>query len=351
MAMSITTFDESTAARLVRMLRDHERRPPEIGNRHGRDVSAQAREIRWGRTTTNYYYPTYPSAGPAYVVEFGDYSPSPDPPYPGATVTNTFTPYDPAWQEIAVDPSNGTLIAEGTVVRIERHDGRYWIRPAASGVIVPAHVCSSLGSSNQVYQDGSATADTSPYQLTSAGIWCFPSITGTTGNSLGTSIQRNTPSNYDTEWVALLQKTNYIITIHTQWALPSLSLANAQSLFRATGHSHSYTDDGVGATTGTTTPDARSLDEGGIVQITTYVKKSNGGGEFYLGSSTLRPFYDSAGGYHVASHSGSFLISNTGSPAENLRIHIVRDDSTAYVLPELYGGTYTLQQTGSIEAY
>lgn len=156
MATNITTFDETTANRIVRMLREHERRSPEIGNRHGRDVSTQAREIRWGRTTTNYYYPTYPTAGPAYVVEFGDYSPSPDPPYPGATITNTFTAYSPQWQEVAVDPSDGALIAEGTVVRIERHDGRYWIRPASTP---STHPC--------VFQDW--TAQPSGTYVTSGG--------------------------------------------------------------------------------------------------------------------------------------------------------------------------------------
>ena len=131
---TIRTFDESTMDRLAAMLREWERLPPDAPNRGGRGVSPSAREVRFARTTTNYYYPTYPTSGPAYVVELGQYDPSPDPPYPGATITNTFTPYDPEWKVIAVDPTAGTLIANTTVVRIDKHDGRWWIIPAAAAV-------------------------------------------------------------------------------------------------------------------------------------------------------------------------------------------------------------------------
>ena len=34
---------------------------------------------------------------------------------------------------------------------------------------------------------------------------------------------RNVPTNYATEWLRLLQSTFYVVTIHTQWQLPSLS--------------------------------------------------------------------------------------------------------------------------------
>lgn len=129
-------FDAASMQRIADAVRAVERSPvirPTVG---GSRPSPQAREIRWARTTTSYEHPTYPTSGPAYVVEFGDYSVSPDPVYPGATVSKTFTPYSPAWTEIAVDPENGTH-AEGTVVRVERHGSQWWIRPGAGAATHP----------------------------------------------------------------------------------------------------------------------------------------------------------------------------------------------------------------------
>lgn len=123
---NITTYDDSTSQRLIRMLREHERRPPEIGNRHGRDVSPNAREIRWGRTTTSYYYPTYPTSGNAVVIEAGDYGLSAD-----AVVSTTnslaFTAYSDADADktIAICKT-GVIPPSGTVVSIWRDKGQWW---------------------------------------------------------------------------------------------------------------------------------------------------------------------------------------------------------------------------------
>lgn len=235
MATNITTFDETTANRIVRMLREHERRSPEIGNRHGRDVSPNAREIRWARTTTNYYYPTYPTSGPAYVVEFGDYSPSPDPPYPGATITNTFTPYDPVWQEVAVDPSGGTW-ASGTVVRIERHDGRYWIRPPG-GTSIPwmgLELSSSFATSS-----GS-------FVTPSNDMYC--SVYSSWGDEAGTFVTINTGmATYTDTMFTITQAGWYYFGIYAQYILDSDGLVPSTKTYTTSspsaGAAHTHTVD------------------------------------------------------------------------------------------------------------
>ena len=132
----VRQFDQQSMQRIADAVRKVERLPVVRQSVPNGRPSPQAREIRWARTTTNYEYPTYPSSGPAYVVEFGDYSVSPDPVYPGATVSKTFVPYDPQVSVIAVDPDNGNH-ANGSVVRVERDGPQYWIRPAAGAATHP----------------------------------------------------------------------------------------------------------------------------------------------------------------------------------------------------------------------
>lgn len=136
MADPVRQFDDNSMRRIAAAVRKVEQTPvmrPSVGVDR---PSPQARVLRWGRTTTSYEHPTYPTSGPTYVVELGDYDVSPDHVYPGATVTKTFTPYSPAWTVNAVDPAGGSW-AEGTVVRIERHGEQWWIRPASGAATHP----------------------------------------------------------------------------------------------------------------------------------------------------------------------------------------------------------------------
>lgn len=136
MAGEIRQFSEDASRRIADAVRQVESSPVLRSEPGGSRPSPQARVLRWGRTTTSYEHPTYPSSGPAYVVELGDYEISPSPVYPGATVSKTFTPYSPEWKVIAVDPDNGTH-EQGSVVRIERHGPDWWIRPAAGAATHP----------------------------------------------------------------------------------------------------------------------------------------------------------------------------------------------------------------------
>lgn len=134
MAGEIRQFSAESTQRIADVVRQVEGSPIVRNEPGGGRPSPQARVLRWARTTTNYDYPTYPTSGPAYVVEFGDYGISPDPVYPGATVSKSFTAYSPQVTVVAVDPDGGSH-EEGSVVRIERHGPDWWIRPAAGAAV------------------------------------------------------------------------------------------------------------------------------------------------------------------------------------------------------------------------
>jgi hypothetical protein len=159
----VRQFDAASTQRIADAVRKVERMPTIRPGVAGSRPSPQARELRWARTTTSYEYPTYPSSGPTYVVEFGDYVTSPDPPYPGATVSKTFTPYSPAWLEVAVDPNDGTH-AQSSVVRVERHEGTWWIRPTAGAAVQPVMFYESTARSSATVRGG-AYAGTTFYTL------------------------------------------------------------------------------------------------------------------------------------------------------------------------------------------
>ena len=84
------------------------------------------RHIRWGKTTTNDEFPTYPTSGNTVVVELGDYV------YDDSDVGDravTWEAYDPPEYRIA-RTFDGSLPAEGTEVPLQLHHGRWWIVPA-----------------------------------------------------------------------------------------------------------------------------------------------------------------------------------------------------------------------------
>lgn len=131
MSNRIGAYTPETARAIAEFVRGARRQSPRPRIDWHEVGVPQDRAIRWARTTTSYEYPTYPTSGGVYVVEMGDYAP--DTLVPGDTPSKTFTPYDPEWMEIAVDPT-GATIAEDTVVRVELHDGQWWIRPSSSTV-------------------------------------------------------------------------------------------------------------------------------------------------------------------------------------------------------------------------
>lgn len=128
MADSITTFSADASRQIAQAVRDFQRRPMHPAQLDTDWAGGEAREIRWGRTTTSLEYPSYPSSGGAYVCELGDYTHSG---IPSVTPTKTFTAYSPKSTVVAVDPTGATW-AENTVVRLERHEGEWWIRPAGA---------------------------------------------------------------------------------------------------------------------------------------------------------------------------------------------------------------------------
>lgn len=284
--------------------------------------------------------------------------------YPTATDANTFgvkllsaayTPIAPGPSTVTQRERGTTVIArtwpsrylpEGTNVVVDRirgvpDGGEWWIAGSAGDLVAPADAVYTLSIvSGHVYQDGASTPDldTAGPVISSGGLWLFPNVYyGVTANSVGDSVTRNVPTNYDDEWLNLLQSTYYLVTIYTQWQLPSLSLSDARSLFRAAGHEHTYTDGGAPMTTGTATPDTRGIDDGGVVKIATYLRETNavsGFADNWMGSSTLRPYYSTSGDNHLANHAQVIAVHNSVR-LNTLRIKIVREDSTPYVQPRL----------------
>ena len=126
---TIRTFDESTMDRIAAMLREWERLPPDAPNRGGRGVSPSAREVRWAKTTTSYYYPTYPTTGNAVVIELGDYDAESGDPKVATANTLTFTPYvnaDESHKHVAV-LRVGVIPPENSYVRAYREGSVWWI--------------------------------------------------------------------------------------------------------------------------------------------------------------------------------------------------------------------------------
>ncbi len=168
-------FDRDSMERIADVVRAVEKKPPEATRRGKRDP-ATSKEVRWAVTGTNAKYPSYPIEGPCYVVKFGELVPSPDPPYPGAEVTQALSPYDPEWSELAVDP-DGNTYDEGTIVRVERHDGRWWIRPqstASGSTVTPL----SLYGSNYYLTSGASYPRGGSYGTTEYWTLGYPYVSG-----------------------------------------------------------------------------------------------------------------------------------------------------------------------------
>lgn len=155
MAERVGAFTPETARAIAEFVRGARRRAPRPRVDWHEVGVPQDRVIRWARTTTNYEYPTYPSSGGVYVVEMGDYEP--DTLVPGDTPDKTFTPYDPAWTEVAVEP-HSFPIAINTIVRCELQDGIWWIRDRPFIYKATANADITAGSYNDatIYVNGAA---------------------------------------------------------------------------------------------------------------------------------------------------------------------------------------------------
>ena len=99
---NISQFSRESQQRIADVVRRVEQSPPAPSQR-GHRITPHAKEVRWGVTATTYEHPTYPNSGPVYAVKLGELVPSPDPPYPGATITKALVPYDPAVEIVATD--------------------------------------------------------------------------------------------------------------------------------------------------------------------------------------------------------------------------------------------------------
>lgn len=227
------------------------------------------------------------------------------------------------------------------------HDLDRWeiLKRGSGGTSQPnaAWGCWTMGGTGKAFQDGSGTADTAPYQLTSSGLWLFGSSRNAVRqtNELGTVFTTASSGlSYDVDAIEIAQYGYYEVTLHTTWILPPLSLSNAQSLMRAASHNHSYTDDGSPMTTGNATPDVMGLNNGGVVRITSEIYY--GATSQVMGTSNLPVWYGSDD-YMYASHSDTFVMNNSFS-LRNIRVKVYRNDSTSYAAPEFSTATLFVRQ-------
>lgn len=159
------TFDESTARRLIGMLR--ERRSDTVPHRQDvPSVAAATRRHRWAKATTNYLHPVYPTSGNVVLVEFGEYVYS-HPTGVNQTVSPVWTPYttnayDDGGFALAVLSPGSIMPAVSDVVRVELDDGVWWVRPAS--LMRKARASSTItdgGSGTaEIWQSGAASGTT-----------------------------------------------------------------------------------------------------------------------------------------------------------------------------------------------
>lgn len=171
MAKELGTYEPQLAKDMVRAVRDLRRRPQRHSPLSGDWPGFPAREIRWGKTTTNGDYPTYPTEGNVFLCELGDV-------YPSAETFNqfsepTFTGYDPAEYILAVDYSRLFWI-EGAIVPVMRIDEyvdgtnnlpMWWICSTSRAVKAVATADISAGSygTADLYYGGTANASVDAY--------------------------------------------------------------------------------------------------------------------------------------------------------------------------------------------
>jgi hypothetical protein len=348
----IRQFSEQSQQRIADAVRMVERSPILRPQLFVRTTSPTARELRWARTTTSLEFPSYPDSGNAVVVEFGDYAISGSP-IVSSTNTPSFTAYDPEQKVVAL-MSAGTLPTQGSVVQCYRHEGQWWIEGTTSaGAQIWTKAASRTTTfSWKFFQSGSSTEDTtSPIELTTNGVYCFPRFFyGTNSNSSGTVFTFNSsPSGFQGGNAINFQQPAYFaLTVHTTWRLPPLSESTFNGHFRVASHGHQVTVSGTTYNTTNTTINAQATDSKKGVTIETF---ANGQ---LCGSSTIPHFYtvaDAPFDYRWATHSGVALITHTGtSPPSSLTIYVRRKENTTDYIGqgELDAMSLTLEQITDI---
>lgn len=125
MNQPIRTLSGDTMHELRELLARERQRSQFGGLGEKPDQWVAEREVRLAKTTTNATHATYPSAGSnKFVVEFGQYTFDDT---AVGTETPTFTAYTP--QESRVAYSTIGFVAEGTIVRVMKSHGRWYIIP------------------------------------------------------------------------------------------------------------------------------------------------------------------------------------------------------------------------------
>ena len=348
----IRQFSEQSQQRIADAVRTVERSPILRPQPFVRTTSPTARELRWARTTTSLEFPSYPDSGNAVVVEFGDYAISGSP-IVSSTNTPSFTAYDPEQKVVAL-MSGGTMPTQGSVVQCYRHEGQWWIEGATSagGQIWTKAASRTTTFSWKFFQSGSSTEDTtSPIEITTDGVYCFPCFFyGTNSNSGGTVFTFNSsPSGFQGGNAINFQQPAYFaLTVHTTWRLPPLSESTFNSHFRVASHGHQVTVSGTTYNTTNTTINAQATDSKRGVTVETFANGHS------CGTSTIPHFYSTADNpfdYRWATHSGVALINYSGTnPPSAVKIFVQRKTNTTDSIGqgELDSMSLTLEQISDI---
>lgn len=247
-------FTEPTARRILTDIADLKRRPVPRGNfAHDMPFTPGMITTRWARTCVTDDYPTYPSSGNVVGIEFGDYAFSPW--YPGATATETFTPWESGEKTFAYCESE-TIPAVSTVVRVTWRNGT-WCVFEESGTL--AYGGSTSG--NYGWRDGDGGETDGPIigynGSDTKTVKVFPTLS-VSGNFLASVVTwEDSPAAYSDNWLAMVVACKLRITVRFEWALPSLSLSDAQTYIRASQHRHLQS--GGASYTDYETPDALAL--------------------------------------------------------------------------------------------
>ena len=178
MAGTFATYGKNTARRVLRDIAELKRRPYGGGSNYNQAFVRGPLVTRWGKTTTNYYYPTYPTTGRCVVVTLGDLESSNDQYVPGSGPTLEFTEYDPTTTVIAV-ADKSPLPFEDTVVPLYWANGVWWFRePATRKAILDASCAIESSAAASIYiNDADAGTRTVHYNWMTSGMSTIPSGT------------------------------------------------------------------------------------------------------------------------------------------------------------------------------
>jgi hypothetical protein len=309
-----------------------------------------------GYTSTNSANPTYPTTGDTYVVKLKDYYFQEQAGTRARTATGDFS------KSIIARTWDGSKLVENTPVICDLvfcvgKGYRWWIRPIPAAATTGAQIWTKAASrtttfSWKFFQSGSSTEDTtSPIEITTDGVYCFPCFFyGTNSNSSGTVFTFNSsPSGFQGGNAINFQQPAYFaLTVHTTWRLPPLSESTFNSHFRVASHGHQVTVSGTTYNTTNTTINAQATDSKRGVTVETFANGHS------CGTSTIPHFYSTADNpfdYRWATHSGVALINYSGTnPPSAVKIFVQRKTNTTDFIGqgELDTMSLTLEQISDI---